>query len=66
VAENPLHRDRLAPLAVLSGLGLIGLVDPLDGLLQQPANEGVADLNTAVRTNSSNSATAVPCTACPW
>ena len=41
VAENPLHGDRLPALAQLPGFGLVGLVEALDGLLQQPADQGV-------------------------
>jgi len=44
VTENPLHGDRLPALADLPSLGLIGIVNALDGLLQQPADQGVGRL----------------------
>jgi len=46
VTENPLHGDRLPALADLPSLGLIGIVNALDGLLQQPADQGVGRLET--------------------
>ena len=41
VAENPLHGDGLAALALLPGFCLVGGVDALDGLLEQPTDQGI-------------------------
>jgi hypothetical protein len=52
--ENALGIDRLPALALLSKLGLVCGVDPLDGLLEPPPTNSLAVLNTAVRTRISS------------
>jgi hypothetical protein len=51
----------LSRAAPLSGFGRIAGIGPIRSLLEQPADQGLADLNTAVRTRTSSSATLWPC-----
>jgi len=43
-AKNPLHPKGFPAFEDLSGFGLVGRVDPIDGLLQHPAEQFVAAL----------------------